>query len=209
VYTSCVLRGALRFFNEIFLLIKKNKKIISVQSDNGGEFRPLQTSLTSMGISYRLSCPHTHHQMGTVERKHRHIVEIGLSLLATASISLNFWDSAFETATYPINRLPSKVTKNKSLFECLFHHSPEYKFLNFFDCKCWLFLRPYNSNKFSFRSTSCVFIGYIKNHLGYKCLHIPYGRVYIARHVVFNENNFPFFILNFLAPSLLPNLIHP
>jgi len=26
VYTSCVLRGALRFFNEIFLLIKKKKK---------------------------------------------------------------------------------------------------------------------------------------------------------------------------------------
>jgi hypothetical protein len=25
VYTSCVLRGALRFFNEIFLLIKKKK----------------------------------------------------------------------------------------------------------------------------------------------------------------------------------------
>jgi hypothetical protein len=28
VYTSCVLRGALRFFNEIFLLIKKKKKCI-------------------------------------------------------------------------------------------------------------------------------------------------------------------------------------
>jgi hypothetical protein len=37
-----------------------------------------------------------------------------------------------------------------------------------------------------------VFIGYSKNHLGYKCLHIPSGRVYIARHVVFNENSFPF-----------------
>jgi hypothetical protein len=27
VYTSCVLRGALRFFNEILLLIKKKIKI--------------------------------------------------------------------------------------------------------------------------------------------------------------------------------------
>jgi hypothetical protein len=54
-----------------------NTKITSVQSDNGGKFRPLQTALNSMGISYRLSCPHNHHQMGTVERKHRHIVEIG------------------------------------------------------------------------------------------------------------------------------------
>jgi hypothetical protein len=36
-----------------------------------------------------------------------------------------------------------------------------------------------------------VFIGYSKNNIGYKCLHIPFGRVYIARHVVFNENSFP------------------
>jgi hypothetical protein len=37
-----------------------------------------------------------------------------------------------------------------------------------------------------------VFIGYSKQNLGYKCLHLPSGRVYIARHLVFNENNFPF-----------------
>jgi hypothetical protein len=145
-----------------------------------------------MGVSYRLSCPHTHHQMGSVKRKHHHIVETGLSLLATVNVPLTFWDSAFETTTYLINRLPSKVTRKKSHYECLFNISPNYKLLKIFGCECWPFLRSYNSAKLSFCSTSCVFIGYNKNHLGYKCLHIPSGRVYIARHVVFNENNFPF-----------------
>ncbi len=145
-----------------------------------------------MGVSYRLSCPYTHHQMGTVERKHRHIVETGLSLLATASVPFTFWDTAFETATYLINRLPSKVTKKMSPYECLFHSIPDYKYLKIFGCECWPFLQPYNSSKLSFWSTSCVFIGYSKNHLGYKCLHLPSGRVYIARHVVFNENSFLF-----------------
>jgi hypothetical protein len=167
-------------------------KIKSVRSDNSGEFRPLQTALNSMGTSYRLRSPQTHHQMGTVERKHRHIVETGLSLLATANVPFIFWDSAFEIATYLINRLPSKVTKQKSPCECLFHIPPDYKFLKIFGCECWPFPRPYNSSKLSFRSTSCVFIGYSKNHLGYKCLHLPSGRVYIARHVVFNENSFLF-----------------
>jgi hypothetical protein len=128
--------------------------------------------------------------MGTVERKHRHIVKTGLSLLATASVPFTF--TAFETATYLINQLPSEVTKKKSPYECLFHLNPDYKYLKIFGCECWLFLRPYHSSKLSFRSSSCVFIGYSKNHLGYKCLHIPSGRVYIARHVVFNENSFPF-----------------
>jgi IS30 family transposase len=141
-------------------------KILFVQSDSGGEFCPLQTSLNAMGVSYRLSYPHTHHQMGSVERKHRHIVEIGLTLLATASVPLTLWDSAFETATYLINRLPSKVTKHKSPYECLFQISPDYKFLKIFGCECWPFLRPYNSTKLAFRSKSCAFIGYNKNHPG-------------------------------------------
>jgi hypothetical protein len=139
-----------------------NTKIKFVQSDNGGEFLPLQKSLNSMGVSYRLSCPHTHHQMGTVERKHRHVVETGLSLLATASVPFTFWDTAFEIATYLINRLPSKVTNKRSPYECLFHSIPNYKYLKIFGCECWPFLRPYNSSKPSFRSTSCVFIRYRK-----------------------------------------------
>jgi hypothetical protein len=53
-----------------------NTKIILVQSDNGGEFRPLQSALTTMVVSYHLSCPHTRHQMGSVERKHRHTVKL-------------------------------------------------------------------------------------------------------------------------------------
>jgi hypothetical protein len=156
------------------------------------EFRPLQTSLTTMGVSYRLSCPYTHHQMRSVERKHRHIVETGLTLLATFCAPISFWDLAFETAVYLINRLPSKVTKQKSPFAKLLQISPDYKLLKIFGCECWPFLRPYNSTKLASQSQSCVFIGYSKNHLEYKCLHIPSGMVYIARHVVFNEHNFPF-----------------
>ena len=45
----------------------------------------------------------------STKRKHCHIVEVGLSLLAHASMPLKFWDEAFITATYLINRLPSKV----------------------------------------------------------------------------------------------------
>jgi hypothetical protein len=145
--------------------------------------------------------------MGSVERKHRHIVETGLTLLAIASVPLTLWDSAFETATYLINRLPSKVTKYKSPYECLFQVSPDYKFLKTFGCECWSFMRPYNSTKLAFRS-ACVFISYSKNHLGYKCLHLPSGKVYITRHVIFNETKFPFLTStpnSSSSPSSIPN----
>lgn len=45
---------------------------------------------TQVGISHHVSCPHTHQQNGSAERKHHHIVEVGLSLLAHASMPLKF-----------------------------------------------------------------------------------------------------------------------
>lgn len=48
------------------------KSIKSVQSDWGGEYRPFSKYLADQGIVHRRICPHTHHQNGMVERKHRH-----------------------------------------------------------------------------------------------------------------------------------------
>ena len=45
-------------------------------------------------------------QNGISERKHRHIMEAGLSLLAQSHLSSQFWVDAFKTAIYLINRLP-------------------------------------------------------------------------------------------------------
>jgi transposase InsO family protein len=169
-----------------------NLQIKSIQSDWGGEYRSLSKFFANCGITHRVSCPHTHQQNGAVERKHRHIVETGLALLSYASIPLRFWDDAFQTACYLINRLPQLLLKNISPFEKLFHTTPEYNFLKTFGCVCWPNLRPYNSHKLQPRSTQCVFLGYSISHKGYKCFHIPTGRTYISRDVIFLETQFPF-----------------
>jgi len=44
-----------------------------------------------------------------VERKHKHIIALGLTLLHHASLPLKFWDSAFQTAVYLINMLPTTL----------------------------------------------------------------------------------------------------
>ena len=50
-------------------------------------------------------------QNGSAERKWRHIVDVGLSLSAHASMPLNFWNQAFLAATYLIYRSPSVGVK--------------------------------------------------------------------------------------------------
>ncbi|GJS69881.1 retrovirus-related pol polyprotein from transposon TNT 1-94 [Tanacetum coccineum] len=51
-----------------------------------------------------------------------------------------------------------------------------------------------------FRSTQCVFLGYNPSHHGYRCLDISTERLYIARHVRFNEAQFSFDIPNTTSP---------
>ena len=101
-----------------------------------------------MGGYRRLSIAllaHTHQQMGTIERRHRQIVETGLSLLSHSHLLQHFWEDAFTTAMYIISR-----------------------------------------------SKPCIFLGYIRNHNGYKCLVTSTGKVYVSHHVVFDEHRFPF-----------------
>jgi len=183
-----------------------------MQTDWGGEYQTLNSFFAKIGITHLMSCPHTHQQNGAAERKHRHIVEVGLALLAHASIPLKFWDEAFLSATYLINRTPSRVIHNSTPLKRLFQHDPDYAFLRVFGCACWPNLRPYNAHKLEYRSKRCAFLGYSQLHKGYKCLDISTGRIYISRDVIFDENVFPFSELHPNAGARLRSeidLLHP
>ncbi|KAJ0733108.1 putative RNA-directed DNA polymerase [Helianthus annuus] len=177
-----------------------NTKLKSVQTDWGGELRNLTQFFTSNGILHRRSCPHTSEQNGIVERRHRHVVETGLTLLAQSKLPQTFWSFAFQTAVYLINRLPSRLSSNKSPYQLVFQRPPDYSFLRVFGCLCFPYLRPYNQHKIDFRSTPCIFLGYSPSHHGYQCLDQTTHRIYIARHVRFNEHVFP----SLTEPSIDP-----
>ena len=78
-------------------------KLKPVQSDGGGEYRPLSNLILSQGLLHRVFYPHTPQQNGQVKRKNRYVVETGLTLLAHSSVPLSFWPYAFQTATHLIN----------------------------------------------------------------------------------------------------------
>jgi len=180
-------------FHQFQALIERqfSLKIKSIQTDWGGEYRKLNMYFKTIGIHHRVICPHTHEQNGMVERRHRHIVEIGLTLLGQCHAPLKYWSYAFESSIYLINRMPTPVLNYKSPFECLLKSSPDYAFLRTFGCLCFPFLRPCNTHKLDFRSSACVFLGYSNSHLGYRCLDLTSKRIYLARHVRFHEHVFP------------------
>jgi len=193
------------------MVSEPNHKIISVQSDWGGEYRNLHQYFQSVGITHRLSCPHTHQQQGCVERKHRHLIDTTLALLTDSHLPQKYWDEACLTSCYLINRMPTPLLHHQSPFEKLFHTPPDYNFLKIFGCACYPNLRPYNSHKFSPRSKECVFLEYSQNHKGYKCLHLESDRMYISRDVIFHEDRFPFSKVSPISesPSVPPPIVLP
>ncbi|KAM5580161.1 hypothetical protein ABKV19_009748 [Rosa sericea] len=185
-------------------------KIKMLQTDEGGEYTSLalRQYLANHGICQRFSCPKHPEQNGLAERKHRHIVDTGLTLLAHAHVPSTYWVEAFNSAIYIINRLPSPVIQYSTPYTKLFHREPQYKFLRVFGCACFPYLRPYNTSKLQVRSKKCVFLGYSLNHLGYRCLDLSTGRVYLSRHVVFDEGCFPFRETNSPSPGN-SSILHP
>jgi histone deacetylase 1/2 len=67
-----------------------SRRIKSVETDWGGEYRKLNRFFQTIGIHHRLIYPHNYEQNCTVERRHQHIVEIGLTLLRQCSAPLRF-----------------------------------------------------------------------------------------------------------------------
>ncbi|KAE8656959.1 hypothetical protein F3Y22_tig00116997pilonHSYRG00690 [Hibiscus syriacus] len=82
------------------------------------------TLVSFIDVFSRHTC--TSEQNGKAERKQRHIVEMGLAMLAQASLPIKFWSHAFTMAVYIINRLPSEIISGKTPFEVLYQKTPDY-----------------------------------------------------------------------------------
>ena len=105
-----------------------------------------------------------------VERKHRHIVETGLTILFHANLPLHLWVESFSTTVYLINRLPSPGLNNVTPYYHIHNRNPDYGGLRVFGCQCFPSLRHQNNLKFSKKTYPCIFLGYSPLHKGYRCL---------------------------------------
>jgi histone deacetylase 1/2 len=82
------------------------------------------------------------------------------------------------------------VLQNYNPYEILNGQTPNYSKLHVFGCSCYSFLRPYQSYNLAHKSKQCVFLGYSRNKKRYRCLNLENNRVYISRHLMFDEGMF-------------------
>lgn len=63
--------------------------------------------------------------------------------------------------------------------------------LRIFGCLCFPWLGPYTKNKLEPKSKPCLFLGYCTNQSAYRCKDLHSNRIFVSRHVIFDETVFP------------------
>jgi hypothetical protein len=84
-----------------------------------------------------------------------------------------YWGETILTATYLINRPPTRVLGFKSPTEVLKKFFPPIKTSNWltpriFGCVCFVHIHNNNRGKLDPRDLKCVFVGYSSTQKGYK-----------------------------------------
>ncbi|KAJ9542625.1 hypothetical protein OSB04_029131 [Centaurea solstitialis] len=174
--------------------VQFEKEIKRIRCDNGGEFTSTNMIefYNKKGILLETTCPHTPQQNGVVERKHRHLLETARALRIGANLPKRFWGECILTAAFVINRLPSKVIKNKTPFELIWNREPDYDLLKVFGCLVYFKNTNTKGDKFEEKGKPGVFLGYPPGTKGYKIFDLETRKLIVSRDVNFHEENFPF-----------------
>ncbi|KAL4355240.1 hypothetical protein GQ457_06G015480 [Hibiscus cannabinus] len=184
------------------------------RSDNAPELR-FSELFSTLGILHQFSCVETPQQNSVVERKHQHLLAVARALFFQARVPTRFWGDCVLTATYVINRLPSKVLDGKSPYELLNSCMPSYSHLKVFCCLCFVSTLKASRDKFTERALAGVFIGYAPGTKGYKVYILQTHTIVVSRNVIFHEGVFPFHsvvpadvLIDPFPDVVLPHVIH-
>ena len=165
--------------SKLKLKINSIKKIKKVRFDRGGEYYgkydgsgeqrlgPFAKFLEECGIVPQYTMPGSPSMNGVAGRRNRTLKDMVRSVISHSNLPISLWGEALKTATYILNRVPTKATA-KTPYELWIDKKPSLKHLHIWGCPTEA--RPYRTHekKLDSRTVSCYFIGYSERSRGYK-----------------------------------------
>ena len=88
-------------------------------------------------IVSQLTPPGTPQRSGVSEHRNRTLLDMVQSMMSLTDLPLSFWGYALETATFTLNRAPSKSVET-TLYELWFSSKPNLLFLKVWGCDAYV-----------------------------------------------------------------------
>ncbi|GKA35162.1 retrotransposon protein, putative, ty1-copia subclass [Tanacetum coccineum] len=102
------------------------------------------------------------------------------------TLPLSFWDYALESATCILNMVPTKKV-DKTPYKLWYGKVPNLSYLKVWGCEA--LVKRDTPDKLQQRSVKCIFIGYLKETMGYYFYFPPEYKIVVARYAEFFEKN--------------------
>ena len=116
---------------------------------------------------------------------------------------------AVMTATYLINRMPSRVLGIKTPYEMVYGKNEFIVPPKVFGCTCFVRDHRPSVGKLDPRAVKCIFIGYPYGQNGYKCWSPTEHRIFVSMDMIFREpeplcgeNTYLSSLFDFDSPSM-------
>ncbi|GBP53403.1 Retrovirus-related Pol polyprotein from transposon TNT 1-94 [Eumeta japonica] len=173
---------ALEKFKEFKNQVEKQLEchIKCLRSDNGLEYVNSSFSefLKNNGIIHQSTTPYTPEQNGVSELHDRTLVEKAKWLLINANLPKMYWAESIHTATYLINRSPTRSLKYETPEEIWTRKKPNTHHLKVFGCEAMIHLTKEKRRKWDPKAQKATFIRYCDHTKGYRFL-LPGSRTVI------------------------------
>ncbi|CAN1152028.1 Retrovirus-related Pol polyprotein from transposon TNT 1-94, partial [Linum perenne] len=186
-----------RVFQNFYTMIETQfqTKVKVLRTDNARDYfnSALGSFLSTHGIIHSSSCVDTPEQNGIAERKNRQLLDMARALMFGTNVPKYLWGEALLTATYLINRLPSRTLKYNNPRQILLQSYPHIHSFSadlppkVFGCTVFVHLYAHQRSKLDPRSVKCVLVGYSAHKRGYKCYCPHSKKVYHTMDVTFFE----------------------
>ncbi|GKA48440.1 retrotransposon protein, putative, ty1-copia subclass [Tanacetum coccineum] len=140
--------------------------------------------------------PYTPQHNGVSERRNRTLLDMVRSMMSQTTLPKSFWDYALETAARILNMVPTKKVE-KIPYEVWHGQAPKLSYLKVWGCEALVkrdtLTKP---DKLEPRSIKCIFIGYLKETIGYSFYYPPENKVLVTQNAKFLENSLINQVLN-------------
>ena len=141
-------------------------KIKTLKSDNGKEYTSNEFNMfcEDMGSVHQLTMSYAPQQNGDSERNNKTFIEMARCLISEKKLPTSFWDDVVYTSVYLLNRLPTRVVKEKIPIE-----KPSTKHLKIFGSICYVHVVAAKRFKLDDKVEMVIFLGYAASSKVIEC----------------------------------------